>query len=278
MDKRYYKRRIPPKWSVLARKIAGRKVQGVEPRAGSWPMYFFKINTRGKVIDWRGKPITLQIKNPETVDFRGKELHIVQSTLNRLTKRQRKIAKYWSFGPPTKQWTPIVDRLIDTYRLSPPRAARVLGAVQAGINDSLVITWYLKYIWDVARPNQVDRKLKSIIATPRFPGYPSGHSTSSGCAQVILSYFFPTEAKRLKQLAEEDAVSRLYAGVHFPADNHEGLRLGRQLGRIIVSKLNKQRDSMEKRVDTPSLESRHAQLPPPPYKQVIPFSLRKRQR
>lgn len=33
---------------------------------------------------------------------------------------------------------------------------------------------------------------------------------------------------------EESAQSRLYAGVHFKVDNDQGLRLGRQIGDIIV--------------------------------------------
>ncbi|MDQ0224099.1 hypothetical protein [Metabacillus niabensis] len=33
---------------------------------------------------------------------------------------------------------------------------------------------------------------------------------------------------------KESAQSRLYAGVHFKADNDEGLRLGRQIGEMVV--------------------------------------------
>jgi hypothetical protein len=33
---------------------------------------------------------------------------------------------------------------------------------------------------------------------------------------------------------EQCAQSRLYAGVHFKVDNDEGLRLGRQIGGIVV--------------------------------------------
>lgn len=72
------------------------------------------------------------------------------------------------------------------------------------------------------------------------------------CAEIILGYFFPPEKPRLQELAEECAeecaVSRLYAGVHFPVDNDEGLRLGRQIGHLAVYVLK-----------------------PPPYKQAIPF-------
>lgn len=264
-------RKAPPSWSRLASKIKGRKVVGLEPRAGSWSMFFFKRNKRGQITGRSGKRFLLNIRDPFTIDFKGKQLQIVLEINKNLTQRRREIAEYWGFRPPTKQWTPIIDRLIDTYDLSPPRSARVLGVVHAGINDALIITWLLKYRWDVARPNQLDQSLKTVIPTPKFPAYPSGHAAVSGVAQVILSYFFPAEAKRLKELAEENAISRLYAGVHFPIDNTEGIRLGRQIGHHIVSILRKQRDSKGNRVDTPYVVSRNAVLPPPPYKQVIPF-------
>ena len=57
---------------------------------------------------------------------------------------------------------------------------------------------------------------------------------SPGCAEVILSYFFPPESARLKNIMEQCAQSRLYAGVHFKVDNDEGLRLGGQIGGGIV--------------------------------------------
>jgi hypothetical protein len=92
-----------------------------------------------------------------------------------------------------------------------------------------------------------------------------------GCAEKILSYFFPTESHRLKALAEECAQSRVYAGVHYPVDVSEGLRLGRQLGGIVVDILKEQKDKDNTKIDQPILDNRHAVLPPPPYEQVIPF-------
>jgi hypothetical protein len=75
----------------------------------------------------------------------------------------------------------------------------------------------------------------------------------------------------LRELAEEDAQSRLYAGVHFPVDNSEGLRLGRQIGRIVVNELKKEIDSRGRVIDIPYRKFLHARLIPPPYEQAIPF-------
>jgi hypothetical protein len=44
----------------------------------------------------------------------------------------------------------------------------------------------------------------------------------------------------MSQLMEQSAQSRLYAGVHFKVDNDEGLKLGRQVGEIVVQLLRAQ--------------------------------------
>lgn len=155
-------------------------------------------------------------------------------------------------------------------------AARVLAVVQAGISDAFVVTWYFKYLWDVPRPNQLDQNLATFICTPKFPAYPSGHSVISGATEVILSYFFAPEAERLKKLAEENSISRLYGGVHFQPDISEGLRLGRQIGQIVIDVLRHQCDRNQCGIDIPITKDLHAKLMPPPYKQAIPFPSRTR--
>ncbi|WP_028784305.1 vanadium-dependent haloperoxidase [Thalassobacillus devorans] len=243
--------------------------KGVEPYAGSWNTYFLRIGTDGfETLD--GSPVLFEVEKPERIRW-DHQLRIVKRTLANLTEEEIMIAKYWGSGPPSKQWTPIADRLIDTYNVEAPRAGRILGALFAGLSDALVVTWYLKYKWLVARPNQLDDQLATVICTPEHPTYPSGHATVSGAAEVILSYFFPAEKRRLRQLAEEDAKSRLYAGVHFPVDNEQGLKLGRQIGGIVVEQLRRERDRQGERIDTPYRENRHAPLIPPPYEQAIPF-------
>ncbi len=242
----------------------------VEPLAGNWPLYYLQRNPGGVFTDYAGNIVNLDIRNPHTIDF-NKQLRIVRNIVKMLTPRQKRIAVFWGTGVATKQWTPIIDRLIDTYKLSAPRAARVLAATHAGINDAFIVCWFIKYRYLVARPAQLDPTLRTVLPTPRFPAYPSGHATISGAAEIILKYFFPAEAARLNDLAEEDALSRLYAGVHFMIDNTEGLRLGRQIGKIAVNALRNSRYLGLDPIDTPKRVFRNAKLPPPPYKQLIPF-------
>jgi hypothetical protein len=160
---------------------------GIEPSAGSWNTYFIQHNQEEKGFETLdGRTLKLEIRDPNTIDW-FKQLKVVQHTLENLTEQEITIAKYWGAGPPSKQWLPIADILIDTYRVEAPRAARILGALFAGLNDAIVVCWYLKYKWLVARPNLLDPTLATVICTPKHPAYPSGHATVSGAAEVILS-------------------------------------------------------------------------------------------
>ncbi|MCA0984760.1 vanadium-dependent haloperoxidase [Halobacillus yeomjeoni] len=266
------KKRSYPLWTSLP--YAGEKNPptisgGVEPEASHWKTYFIRHSRRYGFETLDGSAIRLAIKHPETIDW-YKELKKVKKTLAHLTERQILIAKYWGDGPASKQWTPIADRLIDTYGVEAPRAARILGVLYSGMNDAFVVCWTLKYRWLVPRPNQLDQELATVICTPNHPSYPSGHATISGAAEVILSYFFPAERDKLHQLAEENAKSRLYAGVHYPVDNDEGLRLGRQIGGIVVDELRKDRVG-GRSLDTPFTKYRDADIIPVNYEQAIPF-------
>ncbi len=240
-----------------------------EPLAGSWPLFYLKRGKKSFLTPY-GKPIKLNIKNPNLIDW-NEELKIVQETLETINPNQIQQAKYWGTGVATKQWTPIIDKLIDTYGVSAPMAGRILATVQASINDTFVVVWNLKYKWNVARPDQLDHDLATFVCTPRHPTYPSGHAAISGTVVAVLSYYFPAEADRLKTLANECATSRLYGGVHFPIDNNQGLKLGKQIGKIIVHKLKRQKNSKNKPVDIPYTVDKNADLQPPPYTQAIPY-------
>jgi hypothetical protein len=266
------KKRLPS-WSDTPYAGETRVPPPLDPHAGSWPMYHLYRNAKG-FTDLKGRAITLEIQQPDTIDFIGQQLRKVKETLSSLTNVQVQIARYWNSGPPTKQWTPVIDKLIDTYGISGPYASRILAAVHAGIHDITIVTWFLKYQWQIPRPNQLDQDLATLLCTPYHPTYPAGHGAVAGCVQAVLSYFFPPEAARLKALAEECGVSRVYGGVHFPADIEQGLRLGRQIGRLVVSTLDIQKMNGRQPIDNPPNKDLHASLAPPPYEQAIPFHYR----
>lgn len=267
-----YKRKclnLPRKWSQLSYSSEKRVPRSEEPLACSWPTHYIK-RSGDSYMNSCGKPIAFKIRHPDsTIDFEGEQLDIVKNTLDNITPHQIEIARYWGTGPATKQWTPIIDILIDTYNVSAPRAARILAAIGAAFNDAFVVAWDFKYKWQIARPNQFDQHLMTILDTPNHPSYPSGHATIAGCAEVVLGYFFEHEKERLHELAKECAISRLYAGVHYPIDNEEGLRLGRHIGQIVIKQLENEKDKDNASIDYPLYSNKPAILPPPPYEQVI---------
>lgn len=142
--------------------------------------------------------IIWRIENPLEIDWET-ELFIVEETLKSLTSQQIRIAQYWGTGELTAKITTLIFNLAEKYMLGSPSVARVQSYFHAAVNDTFVITWFLKYHWDVARPNQYDRNLSTVLFTPRFPAYPSAHATVAGCAETVLSYFFPQESSELKK-------------------------------------------------------------------------------
>ena len=266
-----YKSNLPRKWSDLAYAGEVRVPPADESETHSWPLFFLNRNDQGHFTDDRGQPLALDIRHPDAINFETEQLEAVRQTLSGLTQEKICMAEYWNAGPPTKQYTPIIDRLIDTYKLTATRAARILAAAYGGINDAMVVTWHLKYKFNVPRPNQLDQNLQTIVCTPYHPSYPAGHAVAAGCMEAILGYFFSPEKNRLKCLAEECSISRVYAGVHYPADVIEGLRLGRYIGEKITCILEKQNNSLGCKIDYTITKNLSASLMPPPYEQVIKF-------
>ena len=50
-----------------------------------------------------------------------------------------------------------------------------------------------------------------------------------------MSIFFPDKSKQWSHLALECANSRLYGGVHYPMDIKEGLIIGKEAAKEVVS-------------------------------------------
>jgi membrane-associated phospholipid phosphatase len=155
-----------------------------------------------------------------------------------LTPEQRRIAELWADGAgtdtPPGHWNRIALELIRGARLPAKRAARVLAQLNTAQADAFVAAWDAKFAYWSERPvtairRELDPAWLPLLATPPFPSYVSGHATTSGAASEVLAAAFPREAVRLRALAEEAALSRLYAGIHFRSDNEAGLALGRQV-------------------------------------------------
>jgi hypothetical protein len=122
-------------------------------------------------------------------------------------------------------------------------------------NDAFISCWKAKYDYFLIRPvsyikTYIDPSFKTLIGTPPFPAYTSGHATEAAAGSRIFTAMFTdgdgyypfTDRTQIRfgfsvrnytnfnQMAEECANSRLYGGIHYEFDNTNGLKMGRAIG------------------------------------------------
>jgi membrane-associated phospholipid phosphatase len=142
---------------------------------------------------------------------------------------------YWDTGSPAMRWIEIVKERIVDGRVPVTQGWRQMVLLPIAMHDAMVAAWDSKYAYNRPRPSKVDPSVMTTLAVPNSPSYPAEHAVAAGAAEVVLSYFFPSEAARFKSLAEEAGRSRLLAGLHYPSDVIAGLELGRAVGQRVVA-------------------------------------------
>jgi membrane-associated phospholipid phosphatase len=204
--------------------------QPVEPLAGHWQTW---VLARGD--QYRPPP-----PPPYGSPAWQAELIAVQEAAARRTAEQAAAAKFWAGGPgtvtPAGLWIEIARKLIVRDGLDGLPAARVLALTSVAMADGFICCWDAKYVYWEERPITADPSLVTVIPTPPFPGYTSGHATISPAAATVLGYLFPDDEAELAGMAVEAKNSRLWAGIHFPIDNEMGALGGGMIGRLVVAR------------------------------------------
>lgn len=113
-------------------------------------------------------------------------------------------------------------------------AARIYTVLSVAFHDMAIAVFDAKYTYWGIRPNQFDSTYKSLITTPPFPGYPSGHAAGAATSAAVLEYFFPADRNQFRKLAQDCADSRFYAGIHFRTDNETALTMGYKIGKYVA--------------------------------------------
>jgi hypothetical protein len=192
----------------------------------------------------------------------------VYNVVNNITPEQTVIAEFWSDDPQTSATPPghsisILNQLINDNETDLFSSAEAFAKLAIGINDAFISCWKVKYETNYPRPltvinNQIDANWKTILETPPFPEYTSGHSVQSGALAKILTslfgenYYFidrthqersdidgtPREYVSFYKMAEEAAISRLYGGIHFREAIFLGLDQGYQIGENVINLFN----------------------------------------
>jgi membrane-associated phospholipid phosphatase len=160
-------------------------------------------------------------------------LEEVRRVARQRTAEQTKIAQLWDSSDPWDRWNDVASATIRRHRLSDDAAARVLAVLNAAASDAIIACFEAKYHYWTIRPSQADTTLvlADSVGLPNFPSYPSGHACSAGAFEGTLAYFFPEDHAEFARIAEEQAMSRLYGGIHYRFDNDQGLALGRAVAR-----------------------------------------------
>ncbi len=199
-----------------------------------------------------------------------KDLGRKDSTLR--TADETQIAYFWEDGPgtatPPGHWQTIGRQLSEQFGLSLSDNARLFALLSMVQADAAICSWDNKYHWDHVRPytaireeadddgnpeTVADPEWTTLIPTPPFPTYTSGHSTFSGSSARLLGLFLGSDAipfsapspdpqrwpeqlegvvrswSTLSEAAEEAGQSRIYGGIHWQYDNTGGLESGRAL-------------------------------------------------
>ncbi|WP_433318050.1 carbohydrate binding domain-containing protein [Micromonospora sp. CA-269861] len=189
------------------------------------------------------------------------------------TAEQTQIAFFWAndlggtYKPPGQLFAH--TRIVSEQRqLGILANARLFGLVALSLADAAIAAWDAKY----QTPIDLWRPVSAIEATegpgwqplsknragepytPAFPAYISGHATFAGAWSAVMKGFFGTDAiafdattddphavgvvrhmTGFDKAAEENAMSRIYLGVHYRFDADAGLATGRSVGAYVVA-------------------------------------------
>lgn len=165
-------------------------------------------------------------------------LEEVRRVARERTPEQTKIAQTWNDADPWARWNDVASAAVRRHRLSEVDAARVFAVLNAAASDAVIACFEAKYHYWSIRPSQADTTLvlADSVYLPNFPSYPSGHACSAGAFDGVLAAFFPQDRAEFKRIAEEQAMSRLYGGIHYRFDNDGGLALGRIIAKYDVER------------------------------------------
>lgn len=168
------------------------------------------------------------------------------------------MTKIHKYAPPG-HWLNIVSQICKKEGTKPHMASKAYTLVSIAMFDGIISCWHEKFTTDLVRPvtyiqEYVDPFWTSLIQTPPFPEYTSGHSVLSASAAEVLTelfgedYAFTDNTQLLFEMNErsfdsfhdaawEVSMSRFYGGIHYMEGITEGNKQGRFIGRYILDKL-----------------------------------------
>lgn len=184
----------------------------------------------------------------------------VYNVVSNATAEELEIAKFWADDPfntctPTGHTFNIMVQLLEEHDANLAMSAVGFAKLAIAENDAFIACWKSKYDYFLIRPvtyirENIDPNFNTLIGTPPFPAYTSGHATEAAAGSRIFTNMFTsgdgyyqfTDRTQLQfgfsvrnfsnfdAMATECANSRLYGGIHYNMDNSNGLKMGKAVG------------------------------------------------
>jgi hypothetical protein len=220
------------------------------------------------------RPPIYDIKNKTSNYY--KALLEVKNFGDHLTVEQKTVADFWDDNPfkmnvsghvmfatkkfsPPGHWLNIVGIAAKQAKADFNATVAAYAITSVAFFDAFIRAWEEKYKSNYVRPETIINKYldpywRPYIQTPPFPSYVSGHATNSAAAAEAMTSCFGDNlsftdtslvdygipARKIlsfRKAAEEAAMSRLYGGIHYRFDNEEGLKVGKKVGQLVVTRL-----------------------------------------
>ncbi len=219
-------------------------------------------------------PYQFDVKNKNSAYYL--EVQKLIDASKKLTDEQKHIALFWDDNPfklnvyghamfSTKKFSP-PGHWMNICGIASMQAKADFGTTLTGYTktaialfDGFVSCWQAKYAYNTARPETVinkyfDKNWLPYIQTPPFPEYSAGHPTISAAAAEALTSVYgdnfaftdtseePFGIKKraftsFRQAASENIDARFYGLIHFEYSCIIGNASGKQIGNLVVSKL-----------------------------------------
>jgi hypothetical protein len=158
---------------------------------------------------------------------------------------------------PVGHWMGITRILCVQAKKDDLATAEAYALTSSAIFDGFISCWDEKFRSQTVRPITVIREhispeWNSLLQTPPFPEYTSGHSVISAAASTVLTRIFGEgfafhDSSELEYLglersfpsieaaADEAGISRLYGGIHYRSAIDNGKKQGMQVGLLYTA-------------------------------------------
>ena len=182
------------------------------------------------------------------------------------TAEQTEVARFWT-ATGIVSWNPVVRSLASAKPRTLIQNARLFALANMAAADAFVAVFDAKYAFSFWRPvtairngeadgndaTAADAGWLPFVDTPMHPEYPCAHCISAGAVGAVLEAEFgtgrvspismtsptaPGVTRRWERIADyvtEVDNARVWGGIHYRNSTEVGERMGREIGKLVVS-------------------------------------------